>query len=149
MLLMMLPEQVSNQWETIRPAIEASLPAGIEVTEEYMTNILQSILRGNMQCWILVNGVEVCAIGVTAIFSDPGGCLNLFIYSLYGYKPAPLHLWSDAIDTLKKWANAKGCTEIVAYSDSDNKFVIMLAERLGGDISRVLVRIPISKNGGL
>jgi len=150
MLLRMLPEQISKQWDLVRAAIEAANPPDVVLPEHKMTNMLSMLLNGDMQCWVLVGDevrTDVYAIVTTLTYDDPFGEKQLFVYSLYAYKRPSRELWMDLINTLKRWGESLGCSNVTAYVR--NKSEIRLIERIGGDVETVLVRIPLKTNGRL
>lgn len=149
MLLKMLPEQINTQWEIIRPAIEEAMPHEYVPDERYMTNVLESLLSDKMHCWLIVDGEDVKALCVTNFVVDPGGEQSLFIYALYGYKPVPLSMWTNAFESLGKWAKRYNCAEVIAFTDSGNEGVLRIVGNLGGSADRVVVRIPVNSNGGI
>lgn len=145
MLLKVLPEQVSKDWDTIWPAIQASMP--YEIPPEGVTKALESFMSDAMQCWFLVKEGDIYAIGTTTIFLDPCGRRSLFIYTILGYKPLQMEDWSDAFESLKKWAKSKGCVEILTHTPMSNTAAIRLVQSMGGDIGTVIARIDL--NGGV
>lgn len=140
MLLKVLPEQVSKEWEAIWPAIQSTLP--YEVPPAGVTKALEAFMSELLQCWFVVEGDEICAICTTTIFSDPCGRRSLLIYSLFGYKPMQTEKWRDAMGDLKKWASAKKCEDIIAYTQ--NPAIIRLVNQMGGDTSTAMVTIKVS-----
>ena len=148
MIVRMLPEQASLQWETLKPAIESAVPEEF-MCEEYMTNVLKAIVKGDMHCWLLVEGKDVAAMGITSFLDDPGGGKSLFIFALYSYMPVSLEKWADAFNMLKRWAAVHGCGSVLAYTDSGNEAILRIARSVGGDVSRTLVTLPVGSNGGI
>lgn len=145
MLLRVLPEQVSREWDVIWPGIQASLPYDIPPAGQ--TKALESFMSGAMQCWFLVKEKDVCALGVTTIFIDPCGRRSLFIYTLLGYKPLQAEDWGDALTSLKKWAKSKGCVEILTHTPMNNSPALRLVQSMGGDTSTIIAKINL--NGGV
>ena len=143
MLLRLLPEQVSRQWEQLWPSIEFTLPE--PVPQQAGTRILQAILAGIMTCWVVVDEGDMNAVIVTSFVTDPAGTRSLLIYSLYGYDMVKTELWKSSLHGLRRWAESKGCTEIIAYTDKDNVAVLRLAKAMGGTADRVVVSIPIEE----
>lgn len=148
MLLKMLPDQISDQWETIWPAIEIVVPANI-AGPRARANILHELMNGNMQCWIMKgnDNDDVYALATTCFFNDPSGTRSLFIYSLYGFRPITLEMWTSAFDTLRQWASSLGCVTIMSHTSSAK--MIRLTDYLGGDTSNVIAILNVQKNGKL
>ncbi len=145
MLLKMLAEQVSSQWDIVSQAVRSAFPDGI--SDHDMNKVLALILSGDMQCWVITgnNHDDIYGLAITNIGEYLGTGKVLVIMSVYGYKPIPFKLWEESFRSLGKWAKSMDCDGIVAQTK--NPAIIKLVRRLGGDISSVLVKLPISSNG--
>ena len=142
MLLRMLPEQVSSQWETIWASMECVMAEQAR-TEKGKSNVLSAMLAGEMQCWLLKDDEddEVLALASTCFFYDPSGRKSLFIYTLLGYKPVSIKLWTEAFETLSKWAGFRGCDSVMAHTQ--NAKIIRLVNHLGGKAEDTLVYLDV------
>ncbi len=147
MLLRMLPEQISNQWNILKPAIEASLPSNTVKSDEGLNNILKALLSNKMHCWVLTDKAESepYALATTSFIVDPIGAVSLFVYSLYGYRPIPMELWIEGFKGLQDWALKNHCANVLAFTD--NKRVMSIVEDLGGNVQQVVVNLEVSSNG--
>lgn len=148
MLIRLYPEQVSEQWDVIKPAIEASLPVNAIRTEEGMNNILDHILANRMQCWLIAEkqrDEDVYALLLTYTLLDPIGASSVFIYALYGYRPVPMEMWISSFKQLQGWARKNNCVNIIAFTD--NQKVVNLVRNLGGNANQVLVSLEVNGNG--
>jgi len=143
----MLPDQVADQWNILKPAIEASLPSNTAKSDLGMNNILKALIGNKMHCWILTDTEESepYALATTSFVVDPIGAVSLFIYSLYGYKPIPMELWIDGFKGLQKWAMKNGCSNVLAFTDS--KRVMDIVKDLGGNTQQVVVSLEVNSNG--
>ena len=52
MLLRMLPDQVSEQWDIFREAIKAALPPVVDDHEDLMNRLLMAALLGKLDVWV-------------------------------------------------------------------------------------------------
>ena len=142
----MLPNQISEQWEILWPAIEASLPPTGGAGDTEVNNILEALLAGRMQAWISKREGRVMALVTTAFVEDIGTKVrNLLIYSIYGYGPITDTLVKEGIMTLRKFAVRCGCKNIIAYTNV--KRIIDMFEDIGGAADSVF--LSMSVNGEL
>ena len=148
MLLRLLPDQVTEHWDEIKGAIEASLPPVVGESEDKMNNILSAILIGGMDCWLSYRknekGNEVNGLLVTTIVVDnPSGTRSLLLYVLFS--PEGVELgddgWAEGFEALSKYGKSVGCNRITGYTDVDH--VVEMAERLGGEARFRFVSVPI------
>jgi len=145
MILRLLPEQISVQWDMIKPAIEKSLESACEDPD--MNDILTGLIEGSSQCWVssrkATNGGNIIeGIIITMITGDLfGEGRNLLIYSLFGYDMSTREAWRGGARALATFAKSKGCSRIVAYTSVSS--LIKLAEGLGGTADQRFVSIPI------
>jgi len=144
MLLMLLPPQISAQWDMIKPAIEESLLSACENVD--MNELLMSLLNNSSQCWVSSrrsNGGNIIeGLIITVVTNDMfGEGKNLLIYSLFGYNMSTREAWRGAGKSLALFARSKGCSRITAYTNVSS--LIKLAEGLGGTADQRFVSIPI------
>jgi len=144
MLVRLLPEQISVQWDMIKPAILESLHSAHESIDTNET--LTSLLNSSSQCWVSIRRndgrdiIEGLAITmVTKNLFDKGK--NLLIYGVYGYGLDNREAWESGFKTLAIFAKSEGCSRITGYSSVSS--IIKLAERLGGDVSQRFISIPV------
>ena len=141
MLSKMYPDQVSDQWEAIRPGIESSLP--YTISEHNMNKLLEEFMVGNMQCWVLNQDGETYAIITTMTNNDFMGRKILIIYSIYGYKQVQLSMWKNALTSLIRWAKAQGCDLITAQAD--NAVAARLAKAFNAVTTRSIILYDLHK----
>jgi len=137
MLLKLLPEQVSSNWNWIKFALVESTP---ELTEYGLNVILENLLGGGMQCWWEVSyttedidDFKLHAVVVTTTFYDTFfqmGCLR--ICNLYGYVDLAPQQWIAGVETLKAYARGLGLHRIEAFTQ--HKGLFKLVEKLGVNV---------------
>lgn len=119
MLLLLLPEQISQYWDDIKEGLNKALPPGPLDRE---AKLLAGMQVGKVQCWISyqITGKEPIVDGavITALIDDQvHGLRNLLIYAVWGLGEVREATWTEGIEALKKFAKSKGCSRMVAYSD--------------------------------
>lgn len=133
MLIKLLPEQASNVWEDIKEALEAALPPITGKQGTRMSNLLTSILLGDLTVWICVEEGVIHGMVITTFTCDIySGTRTLLIYAIYGYGTARSETWKDGMRTFLKFAKANNCQTIGAYTNENN--VIEIARSLGGNV---------------
>ena len=140
MLTRLLPADVSNYWNLVRWALHNNMPPHIRITEEVITNILETTMDEASQVWILHKGDEankketLIGIGVTCIITEPlSKQKSLLIYALVGgMVKAVASDWEEALVGIRQFAIGQGCVNIVAYSDVPE--TIGLVKKLGGNV---------------
>lgn len=139
MLVRLLPEQVEKQWDWIGGLIERTLVPTILPTNETFFMILKAILEEKLVCWVYFKDDEPAAVVSTYESFDPIiGYSSLIIYSLNVFRQIGVGDITNAMETLRNYAEARKCPCVVAYSNHPH--VIHAAERLGADASFKLLR---------
>ena len=138
MITILLPDQVATYWDILGYAIEQSLPPIASSNEERMNRVLTSLISGESLCWVSFNNGRIEAVCVTQIFQDIiSRCNSLLIYSLYGFVDDLDSIWAEGISVLAKYAKAKNCEHIIAYTD--NERIIEMTDMFGGNSRRSFV----------
>jgi len=90
-----------------------------------------------MQLWVIVEGREITACGVTQILNYPRKkvCLMLLVSG------RDFHKWSDKLDEIGKWASDIGCTSFEAFCRPGWKRVLKDWEEIN-----TVMRKPINEN---
>lgn len=144
MLIKLLPNQVSENWEPIKTAILKSLPPGSESTKT--EQILQSFLNEEIQCWFYYDKNEILrSILTTYIIDDKiTGDKNLFIFTLFGIDISKSD-WLWGLKTLVKYAKGQNCNSILAYTKVQS--IIDFTKKVGGNSDFTLLNLPIKTEG--
>jgi len=143
MLIRLLPEQASRNWEEIKIGIEQSLPPIVGMQSDRMSNILRSIMLEEVTVWISANS-ENKSDGIvltTFVFDKLSGTKSLLIYCIYGYGNSDRSSWEDGFETIKKFAVANRCNRLIGYTDVPS--LIKFAETIGGQANYRLVSLPL------
>lgn len=144
MLVRLLPEQISVQWDMIKPAILESLHSAHESADTNET--LTSLLNSSSQCWAsirrdngrdIIEGLVITMVTKNLFDKEK----NLLIYSLYGYDMSNRDAWEGGFRTLAIFAKSEGCSRIIGYTNVPS--LIKLVESLGGDTKQRLISIPV------
>ena len=141
MLVKTQSERIVEYWDMIRHAVIKGMPnlsPRIDV-DKVANNILEAAMKGIADIWMLGSEGKLYAIASTVQTIDMiGGSNALVIYSLFGYRDMPKELWADAISTLEKYARAKGCLNISAFTDVPA--VVNIAKGLGFNMVNFLTK---------
>lgn len=137
MLTRLTYSQISAHWEEIKKHLEVGLVPFVDIGPNGMNNILQSMMTGDVQVWLLYEldkdeQIVPKAMATTAFIYDQASKVrNLLIYSLSGYDNTDQKLWLEGMDGIKTFALSNACKFIVAYSSVDS--VTKLAKHLGAN----------------
>lgn len=146
MLVKLLPEQAAKYWDDIKVAVEESLPPVVGMQPDRLSNILRSILIGELTVWISVekrsSGNVITGIILTSFtFDKNSGTKALLVYSVYGYSEATKESWESGFETLVKFGKSKGCHRMLGYTDVPS--LIALSKRYGAETRYTLVSLPL------
>ena len=142
MLVRLLESQISSHWEEIKYGIEAALPPVVNGSEDRMNNILESLLIGQLVCWVSMNDKTMDGILTTEVLYDAASkTKSLLIYSVYAFTHTVPDTWISGVETLRKYALGEGCSRIVGYSNVEQ--VLNIVEKFGGDTSYRFLSIPL------
>ena len=146
MLVRLLPNDIESGWDKISKALKESVPEHVNTDDIGMSNLLYALLDDKLQCW-LVADTDFNEEGMTGIVTTltvidpPSGTRNLLIYSLAAFRPLSQELINDGYETLKNYAEAKGCFKIIAYTNIPR--IEEMVKSLGGKIGHTLVELEI------
>ena len=148
MLVHLQPDDISKWWTGISESISRSLPPFTRATQDRMSIILESLLKGAMDCWVLTeydhekDTTTLFAIATTEVTIDyVSNTKNLSIFSLYALQTPSIEQWKDAFDTIKRYANHKNCTYVLGFTSS--YAIVELVNKLGGDTSSILIKLEV------
>ena len=58
MIIKLDADQIAKHWDVIKFGIQESVPPITYGSQNTLNNMLQSMLTGQMQCWVLMNGTQ-------------------------------------------------------------------------------------------
>jgi len=141
MLVRLYPAQVADNWSVLSYGIQQSLPPITYESPKRLQKILEHIMLKEMDLWVGVEDEKVKGLILTTpIHESNSDVSDLLIYSIYGFDKLGIRMIKESIDTLKKYAVAKGLKRITAYSNVDS--VIRMIKALGGEESWTYLSIP-------
>lgn len=148
MLTKLLPEQVSRFWDTIRYAVEQSLPPIAGEHPDKMSRVLAAALADKAHVWASYqrgeDALKFEGLAITRIlYDDVSDTKNLLIYCMYGYGKVDSKSWKEGFKTLAKYAKGKNCLQIIAYTNLPG--VIKLATRLGADTKYTFLSFDVNE----
>lgn len=144
MLIKLLPEQVTRQWNEVKDMIEVSLPPIVGSQSDRMGNILRAILLEELIVWMSVDKEDSAIEGLlitTRLEDKISGTSSLLIYCIYGYGSMEKQSWLEGAETLKKYAISMNCNRIIGYTDV--RSLIDLTIRLGGEARYTFISLPL------
>jgi len=146
MLVRLLPDDIERGWDVISTALNGSMPSHIRADDIGMTYVLHALLDETLQCWLISDDdykdKGICGIITTTITVDkPSNTKNLFIYSLFAYRPFTQEVISNGFNTLKTFARAMKCYKVTAYTNIPQIESMVL--KLGGRVVHTLVELEV------
>ena len=143
MIIRLSPDQVTVHWDVIKFGIQESVPPITYGSQNTLNNMLKSLLTGEMQCWVLMNGAQkIQGVATTTITKDScSGVKNLMIYSVYGLVFIDDETWAENLKGLRKFAKANGCHRIISFRAVDR--LIGLVKDLGGSADFTFVALEV------
>jgi len=146
MLIEMLPKDVTEHWEEVKMAIDATLPINTPHRIEAMSNILTALLSKKMVCWAFSEpgSGRISALVLTMIRNDSfSGMSELVISSVYTFKLASEESWMKGFSVLQTYARAGKCWRIVAYTNVPK--IMEVSKRLGGSSEYTFISFPLGE----
>lgn len=127
-IVKLLPEQISEQWDSIRYGIINAVAPIIDPTPEKIQDILCQLLRQDMQCWCVFEGDDIYGHIVTSISIDINTkSRTLIVYSLFLFRKATPEMWEEGMSAIERFAASNKCNRVAAYTNND--LVISIAEK--------------------
>lgn len=71
--------------------------------------LLDELVRGGKQCWLVVEDTTIEAVAITRIYGA-----NSKVCEVAHLSGNNMQAWTDAIDTIEAWAESIGCAELEA-----------------------------------
>jgi len=150
MLVKLTADQIANMWDVLKFGIENSLPPIAGEGPDKINNIFEALLSGGYDCWISFQRDEeerklkLESMVVTTITLDNASkTKNFLIYTMYGFRPISDEEWRKGFLVLAKYAKAKNCNRVVAYSSEPR--ILDIVQKTGGDISYSFISYPLNK----
>lgn len=131
LIVKLMPEQISQLWDSIRYGIIKSIAPLTDPTPDNMQDILCQLLKQDMQCWCVYDDEKnIYGYIVTSISVDINtNFRTLIIYSVFLYKKASVEMWGEGFEAIEKYAKANKCTRIAAYTS--NEKILSIAGKAG------------------
>ena len=147
MLTQLLPDQISKFWPVIKYAIEEAIPPTIKGEHpDKMNRILSAALSGKLDVWASYirnkDSVKFDGIAVTqVVYDEASNVYNLLIYAVFAYENTSAETWKEGYEALMKYAKAKKCSNLIAYSSVPR--IVNIAKSLGADTSFTFISFPL------
>ena len=146
-LLKLSPEQLMTHWPYVKECILLALPPFVNSNTENIIRIQEMLLVDMLECWACIDEISGQFYGImtTQLTADEiTKTRNLFIFSITLTEEHEDIIWDEGYAEMMKYAVAKNCTNIIAYSNQ--QLVVNKAEKLGADVSWRLLNFPVFKN---
>ena len=142
MLVMLLPEQVSNNWDEIRGLIEDATPGPIGSSDARMNNVLEELLIGKKKLLVSYDYREIFdgLVGTEIYLDRINGLRTMEIFAVWA-RGAGEGSWTEGWDILARYALKEQCKRVVGYTKEPS--LIARARELGGDVSFTFIDIPL------
>ena len=134
MIIKLIPEQITDLWDSIRYGIIHAVAPLVDPTPDNIQDILCQLLRQDMQCWCVYEEGDkdknIQGYIITSISIDINTKFrSLVIYSVFLYAKVDTETWADGMNLVERFALANDCTRIVAYTN--NPTILSIAEKGG------------------
>ena len=141
MILRMMPEAFSRQWDNLKLHIAKSLPKD-ECSEQTLTNILEGVLKNQIMCWISYdsqNDNQVNFVFLLEPLNDPFKQeRNLLVYTITRMEkldqPTTIRMYQEGYVALQKFMKKAGYSKLVGYIDEDNYGLVKRAKEFGSKL---------------
>ncbi len=140
MIVKLMPEQISQLWDSIRYGIIKSIAPITDPTPDNMQEILCQLLKQDMQCWCVYDeDKNIYGYIITSISVDMNTKFRtLIIYSVFLYEKATEEMWKEGFEAVEKYAKANKCTRIAGYTANDK--IISIGNKAGYENYTYLVK---------
>lgn len=116
MLIKLLPEQVSKNWDIVAPVIAAGLHPTTAASRIGMSHILRSILMERLICWVYETDGQFRACVTTYSRNDDITLeRSMLIYSIASIRPLNRDMFRNMWGTLVEHAKADKCVKVVGF----------------------------------
>lgn len=146
MLIKMLPTQAVTQWSKVSKALDNSIFPLADKSPDRMLDIMTKVGTGVLTCWWSVNKSDEfndCkGVVITKVFEDfTSKTRSLLIFCLCAFERQESKEYISAVDTLLRYAEGEGCSNIILYSS--NEKMTKLLKKHGGNTDHTLVMFPL------
>ena len=141
MLVMLLPEQLTDYWMAFEGHVERSMPP---LASEYAdaNQVLFSLMMGSSQCWVLMDQKqEVKGFIITTTLLDISGVRTLIIYCAVIFDKTMSVDWKAELETMKKYAASRECVKLASFVA--NEKIIKALEAFGADTRFTFVTLGL------
>lgn len=141
MILKLMPEVVSKQWDVLSGHIAKSLPED-ERSPATLLNILEGILKGQIHCWISydsLNNNDINAVILLTTIIDPfKGETNVLVYTITRIRKmdseTTLRMYQEGMEALTKFMKANRFNKLIGFIDEDNTGLTARVKMLGAKL---------------
>lgn len=143
MLIRLLPEQVSNNWDKLAPLISVGLSAEVGFSRQGMANVLRSILAEDLVCWAYEDSGHFIFLLLTQVKQDIITLdRQLLIWSLSSIRNITNSMLKRAFVTLSKYAKHNKCRSVIGYVN-DDRLIRLYREEFNADTDYTFVEVVL------
>ena len=143
MLVNLTANDIADRWGKIRQSIIETYPSFMPITMEELTNILSTIMSGQMDVYEIQTD-QGTAIGYLTTVINRDYCVgikSLFVYTLWTNGAMTRRIWLEGWKQLVGIARAKGCKKIIGLSNI--KSVIDMVKWMGGNAEMTYIELEV------
>ena len=142
-MVRLLPNQVVNVWELLKEGIKEAFPPFLKLDEDKLNRILETLLAGDMTCWVSYNNLGQPHGFALAnfIYDYPSQSKNLLLYVIWSKGDATDKVWADSYRPVLAYAKQEGCDKIVGYTN--NKRMLEVARLVGARTEMTFVELEV------
>ncbi len=108
-----------------------------------MTNMLQSIIKGQTQVWIgMENDISKCVLTTSVVGDANLGIRNLEIFTMAFTEDLSSKMWHEGLRVIRKFAEANKCEKILMHTK--NEALIRVGDRFGANTDYRLIVLEVN-----
>jgi len=140
--------QISDVWDYVKYVVEEALPPTASTQKQRMGNILNALMSGAMECWVVYDKkedekiIDLYGVGLTVLNTDVcSGVKSITIYAVATFRETPLQYWEESLTGIVNYAKSKGCERVLGFSNIDK--IKNLFVQAGGSADYTLMVLPV------
>lgn len=116
MLIRLVPEQVNDVWDSLKPLLAESLVPTVVPDNAAMYRVLEEILQERLVVWVAEGKLVMTTMIISEIVTRQK---NLLLYSLNIVNHLTPKEFRGYAESLRLYAESVGCQNIVFYANNE------------------------------
>jgi len=143
MLVKLEVDQALKRWDVIKPAIILAQPVGTVWDAAAEARLVEAVSMGALIVWAEQDAQGIVQGIVTTLITEDiaSGTKGLLVYSTTAFNKLSGETWREGIETVCRYAQAKGCKKLMAYTS--NPTMLHIAEKFGMNTDLRLVILEV------